>query len=270
MITLKQDWFTKELEDAGILVGGGEAITKKLHLEDSQASFRFAVSPNSSWMYFLTVGFGPNYSSTYEDSIFLQLSEIGVTEIFPGLKILFYSNHRPGSFRINFAGTWETVSQVELQKKFYAEDPSFIGEVGNIKPINKSINDAFQVWSRTFLNPYCVVNDIDAFAAGLKTNKIIELKRPLEDIADWKPYRNDLRNYQRSSELAVKTNSLIVNIAYNQKDTPARLVQIFTTPEKEGNLTRISYSKSIVTSSEAIGFILDKKEIALTKDSSPR
>ena len=270
MITLKQDWFTKELEDAGILVGGGEAIAKKLHLQDSQASFRFAVSPNSSWMYFLTVGFGPNYSSTYEESIFLELRELGVTAIFPGLKILFYSNHRPGSFRINFEGTWETVSQAELQKRFYTNDPSFIGEVGNVKPINKSINDAFQVWSRTFLNPYCVVNDIDALAAGIKTNKIIELKRPLEDIGDWKPYRNDLRNYQRSSELALKTNSVIVNIAYNQKITSSRLVQIFTTPEKECNLTRVSYSKSVVSSSDAIDFILDKKEISLVNESSQR
>ncbi len=270
MITLKQDWFTQELEDAGILVGGGESIAQKLNLEDSQSSFLFAVSPNSAWMYFLTVGFGPSYSSTYEDSIFSRLCELGVSAIFPGLRILFYSNHRPGSFRINFEGIWETVSETELQRRFYVVDPSFMGEVGNVKPINKSINDAFQVWSRTFLNPYCVVNDIDALAAGVKTNKIIELKRPIEDIAEWKPYKSDLKNFQRSSELALKTNSVIMNIAYNQKSTPGKLVQVFTTPVKEINSTSISYSKLVISSSEAIDYILDKKQITLIHDSSQR
>jgi hypothetical protein len=270
VITLKQDWFTEELEEAGILVGGGRAIAKKLHLEDSQISFRFAVSPNSTWMYFLTVGFGPDYSSLYEKHIILNLRELAVSAIFPDLKIIFFSDHRPGSFRINFEGIWETVSESELQKRFYTMDPSFTGELGHVKPINKSINDAFQVWSRTFLSPKCVVNDLDALAVGQKRNKIIELKRPIEDVAEWKPYRNDLSNYHRNSELALKTSSEIINIAYNQKSTSGKLVQIFTTPVNDVNSRIISYSKLVISSKEAIDFILDIKQILLIRDSSQR
>jgi hypothetical protein len=270
VITAKQDWFTGELEAAGVLVGGGESISAKLMLPDSQCSFRFAASPDSTWMYFLTVGFGQSYSSTYEEAIFSRLGDLGVSEMFPNLRILFYSDHRPGSFRINFGGNWETVNPMGLQKKFHEVDPSFIGALGNVKPINKSVNDLFQTWSRAYLNPYCVVNDIDAIAKGLKTEKIIELKRPVESVADWKPYKNDLRNYQRSKELAGIAKSEIINIAYNINKPEGSIVQIFTTPVKNEAGPGITYSKTIVSSSEAVDYILDRNQIRLMKDSSSR
>jgi len=270
VITAKQDWFTKQLEEAGILVGGGEAIAAKLLLPQSQTSFRFAVSPSSTWMHFLTVGFGQHYESSYEEAIFSRLRDLGVSEMFSDLKILFYSEQRPGSFRINFGGIWETVDPIGLQTKFYDADPTFLGASGNVKPINKSVNDLFQVWSRSYLNPYCVVNDVDALVRGEKTNKIIELKRPVESAAEWKPYRNDLRNYQRSKELSEMTSSEIVNIAYNLNKPQGSLVQIFTTPAKKENSPDIRYSKLVIESSEAIDYILDRKQLQLIQDSSSR
>lgn len=270
MITAKQDWFTKELEEAGVLVGAGDVIATKLMLPESQTSFRFAVSPNSTWMHLLTVGFGQHYESSYEEAIFIRLSELGVSQIFPDLKILFYSDQRPGSFRINFDGNWETVTPLGMQKKFYNADPTFLGASGNVKPINKSVNDLFQVWSRSYLNPYCVVNDVDALVRGEKTNKIIELKRPVESAADWKPYRNDLRNYQRSKELSEMTSSEIVNIAYNLNKPEGSLVQIFSTPVKKENSPVIEYSKLVIKSSEAIDYIFDRKQLKLVQDSSSR
>ena len=125
----------------------------------------------------MTVGFGEHYESSYEEAIFSRLQDLGVSQMFQDLKVLFYSDHRSGSFRINFGGHWETVNAVGLQKKFYDADPTVLGATGNVKPINKSVNDLFQVWSRSYLNPYCVVNDVDALVRGEKSNKIIELKR---------------------------------------------------------------------------------------------
>jgi hypothetical protein len=270
VITSKQDWFTKELEDAGVLVGGGESIAEKLLLDETQVTFRFATSPDSSWMHFLTVGFGQQYSSTYEKNIFAKLSELGVRELFPDLKILFYSDHRSGSFRIHFGHLWESVSAIELQKKFFDVDPSFIGQSGNVKPINKSVNDLFQLWSRSYLNPYCVVNDVDALVTSTRPSKIIELKRPVETISDWKPYRNDLANYQRSKELASITKSNIVNIAYNLDRPTGGQVQIFTIPEKKDNSAEITYSKIVTNSKEAIEYILDRNQLTLVSDSSQR
>ena len=251
-------------------MGGGEAIATELMLPESQTTFRFAVSPNSTWMHFLTAGFGQHYESTYEEAIFSRLRDLGVNQMFPNLKILFYSDQRPGSFRINFDGKWETVNPLGMQKKFYDADPTFLGASGNVKPINKSVNDLFQVWSRSYLNPYCVVNDVDALVRGEKSNKIIELKRPVESAAEWKPYRNDLRNYQRSKELSDMTSSEIVNIAYNLNKPEGSLVQIFSTPVKKDNSLGIVYSKLIVKSSEAIDYILDRRQLQLVQDSSSR
>ena len=221
-------------------------------------------------MHFLTVGFGEHYESSYEEAIFSRLQDLGVSQMFQDLKVLFYSDHRSGSFRINFGGHWETVNAVGLQKKFYDADPTFLGATGNVKPINKSVNDLFQVWSRSYLNPYCVVNDVDALVRGEKSNKIIELKRPVESAAEWKPYRNDLRNYQRSKELSDITSSEIVNIAYNLNKPAGNMVQLFTTPVKQDNSLAIQYSKLVVKSSEAIDFILDRRQLQLTQDSSSR
>jgi hypothetical protein len=170
--TLKEDWFTRALENKGIFVGGGEVISKMLHLENLQVTFRFAVSPSQTWMYFLTVGFDTNYSSSYKGSLLHQLRETGIADVFPELKLLFYSNSRPDSYRINFDGFWETVSGSALQSRFKSVDTSFVGTVGQLKPINKSANDGFQIWSRTFLNPYCLVNDIDALLVGTTKNSL--------------------------------------------------------------------------------------------------
>lgn len=271
MITSKLDWFTKALEESGIVVGGGSLITKSLGISmETPVSIRFATSPNSSWMYFLTVGFGEKYSSGYESKILASLPNLEFDRLLPDLNVIFYSNNRPGSFRVYFDSMWETVSYLELQKKFMEVDPSFIGEVGQVKQINKSINDIFQYWTRSYLSPYCVVNDIDALVINENRCRIIELKRPVEDISTWKPYKTDLRNYERNQELAEKTNSEIINMAYNLDDDKGRKVQIFTTPTRIERSNKIEYKRAVVGQSEAIDFVLGRKMVRLVNDHSSR
>lgn len=92
-----------------------------------------------------------------------------------------------------------------------------------VKPINKSLNDDFQNFTRQNLSPFIICNDVDALL--LPDDKrarpvVIELKRPEEDISGWRPYSADLSNYRASLQIAEMCGGDAVTISYNEMSKP--------------------------------------------------
>jgi hypothetical protein len=61
-----------------------------------------------------------------------------------------------------------------------------------VKPINASMNDALQRWTRSMLSSEFAVTDIDALLILGKSTWLLELKRSREP---WHPYVDDVPNY---------------------------------------------------------------------------
>jgi hypothetical protein len=110
-----------------------------------------------------------------------------------------------GVFR-PLAGVVDVVSAAELRARLITLDAGLDAAPGCYKPCNRSINDVFQVWSRTYLPANSCVNDIDVLQfSGTKLfdgrMRLVELKR-VACPATWGPYVTDRSNYRAQIELS--------------------------------------------------------------------
>lgn len=67
-----------------------------------------------------------------------------------------------------------------------------------VKAINRSLNDLFQWWTRSFLSPQLAINDVDAVYGLSRSSQgtkpvLFELKR--SGVREWLPYLDDIPNF---------------------------------------------------------------------------
>lgn len=90
----------------------------------------------------------------------------------------------------------------ELKKRLYSEIGIDDREIGTTKEVNRSIADFFHAWSRDYLSPKLIKLDIDGMFLFPSDKKnagklLLEIKRSnIPPIPKWRPYSNDLPDYQ--------------------------------------------------------------------------
>lgn len=102
-----------------------------------------------------------------------------------------------------------------------------------VKPINRSLNDSFQNWTRSYLTGQLAINDIDALVrlpvsgSGSRTVAVLELKR--SGLAGWRPYLDDVPNYMLYKAVARQAGhaiDLTVRYAYRNPARDSRAAEI--------------------------------------------
>ena len=219
--TVKSDWLNEYLANQGALMSGHPTISTMLGVSsDILCCFRFIYDySNSSVIYLLTI----ESTDTNEFQNFIRKNPKQSLKPFYDvfgnqLMVLFYSN---SSFALydNSTNSIKTISSVELQKVVSSLNPNLTTNIGSTKAINKSINDAFQAWTRSNLTKKCVVNDIDGFYyVESGKSKFLELKRVEEDLDTWRPYLDDLPNYRALREITNQLKGAMLVYAYQSKD----------------------------------------------------
>lgn len=90
-------------------------------------------------------------------------------------------------------------------------------EAPEMKPINKTLRDSFQRWTRAYLSTQLSINDIDAFKlittnTGKQVLIICELKRSNIATETWSPYLDDIPNFMLAKACARMSTNPPVNV----------------------------------------------------------
>lgn len=91
----------------------------------------------------------------------------------------------------------------DFARWLYAAMGSSFGDAGSVKPKNRWVADAFHAWSRENLSAFLVKQDFDAVYLSAARWALVEVKRSrVGGITGWRPYREDVRNYDIQSRFA--------------------------------------------------------------------
>lgn len=206
--TEKFDWYTKLLsEHQHILVSDDDAIQKMFGVETG-GEFSLRYVGNKSMGYKVVI-----IAKHPDDIVFLNRYPEEVMFISRMARMLFkqrvpiitckselsasIANAKFGVFEVENKSVIECSADELAKKVFFTLDSRLVNNVGEVKELNKSINDDFQLFTRQKLSKYLVANDIDALMTG-GLLLFIELKRideAFNDLADWMPYLDDFSNY---------------------------------------------------------------------------
>lgn len=219
--TIKNDWLNNFLAEKGALMSGHPTISALLGVSDNVlCCFRFIYDySKGSIIYILTI------ESTQEDELakFINNSPAKSLKTFydvfgKDLMILFYSTSNFAIYNEK-TNAINAITTSELQNLISNLNPNLTKNIGSTKAINKTINDAFQGWTRSNLTKKCVINDIDGFYY-IKSGKsmFLELKRVEEDLDTWKPYMDDLPNYRALREISNQLNGAMLVYAYQSSN----------------------------------------------------
>lgn len=214
-VTTKADWFTKYLLEKGFWVGGTPVIHSFNSPCKATQTIRFFKSSKYEFLIVYILEFAEPFEkrTDYESAIRLYLESL---EIKPSFTLAIWP-HRILKFAIldknRFTQELET-NQVLLHFKKY--DPYLVGQTSNLKPINRSFNDYFHKWARSYMKGF--QNDIDCFIKPNEEIHMFELKRPKESVDTWKPYLADANNYIEFSNLCKQNFYRLTNIAYSQSE----------------------------------------------------
>jgi hypothetical protein len=120
------------------------------------------------------------------------------------------------------------------------------------KYLNDKTSSAYHHWQRSCLGPDLKVSDIDLWRTGSngRPHTIYELKRSIEPVAKWKPYKDDYNNFRLLFNLCCKAG-LQLKIIYNQ-----RTKQPFHDNIRKIKIFRVDFSKDLP--------IKEEKEVLLT------
>ena len=219
--TVKSDWLNDFLADQGALMSGHPTISALLGVSnDVSCCFRFIYDySNSSIIYLLTI------ETTYSREFLNFKNNNPAQSLKPfyqvfgnELMVLFYSKSNFALYD-NTTNSINSISSVDLQQLVSSLNPNLTQNIGSSKAINKTINDAFQSWTRSNLTKKCVVNDIDGFyyiESG--KSKFLELKRVEEDLDTWRPYMDDLPNYRALREITNQLQGAMLVYAYQSEN----------------------------------------------------
>lgn len=219
--TIKKDWLNEFLASEGALMSGHPILSKQLGVSNGvSCCFRFIYDYRTNRIvYLLTI----ETTDQREIDLFFRNNAIQALRPYYGifgsdLMILFYSA------KVFFlydqeANSVNSLSSSELQSQVSKLNPNLIIDPGTSKGINKTINDSFQIWTRSNLTRKCVVNDIDGiYREEGGRIRFLELKRVDEDLNVWRPYLDDLPNYRALQEIANQLNGKMLVYAYQSKD----------------------------------------------------
>lgn len=220
MLTIKGDWLNDYLAAQGALVSGHPGFARRLGISGAVA-LRF-IKHRSRVLYFLTI----NPETTDYEAEYLAAFRAGhlswLREMFAPLVHLFYSESAAEFCLFKpQTGEFRRVDFTEMTRLVGNYHPDFVKNSGTAKEINKTMNDAFQQWTRQYLSTYLTVNDIDAFAVGGDVPLFFELKRVRESLETWRPYADDNRNYAALEAIAQAHCGVALTLAYQPGGAPA-------------------------------------------------
>ena len=213
MLTRKEDWLNDFLAENGAYVSGHPSFAHQLGISGA-VTVRF-VKLNECVLYFLAIqpiqpDYQAEYLAAFEDGklnwlreLFFPLIQVFYTE--EGSEFDLFFPDKKCFRKFSFAGL------TNLAIKYHA---GFGQNVGVGKKINRSINDTFQLWTRTHLNAYCIVNDLDAFSTSQSPFVFIELKRVVQSLDGWLPYLDDVSNFNAQNLIAQQRAGIAITLAY--------------------------------------------------------
>lgn len=220
--TVKNDWLNNWLSNNNnTFVSGDDKFRNSLNLPlEAKSTIRY-INLRSKYLWILTIEAPEEVWRSVKE----QLENNGLfnsinSKFQNKLNVLLFSPNTLDSFSYkSHNGNYIDTDSNGLQTMLNKELPEVNQNLGTRKEMNKSINDNFQIWTRSNLSKYCVINDFDAVYLSDKQNIIYELKRVKEDISTWEPYIDDSRNYQRINQISSQLDFSNITIAYNLNNT---------------------------------------------------
>ena len=127
---------------------------------------------------------------------------------------------------------------------------NFTQNSGEVKDINKTTNDDFQLFTRQKLSRYIVANDIDAIIFNEKLFNhqekmvFLELKRidtKHNTLDTWTPYFDDFNNYVALEKIAARVNNSKMRVVvYTKEENEFVAVHYLDEIKKDGSEKIIS------------------------------
>lgn len=228
--TTKSDWLNDYLAERGSFMSGHPKLSEALGVsKETPCSFRFIRARRNSFIFVLTI----ETTEEHELTAFLGKDPIKSLEVFYNifgseLNVLFYSL-QDFCLYDKIEHSINSITSEELTTYIGSLNAELIKNLGDVKAINRTSNDAFQDWTRSNLSKYCVVNDIDGFYHEEGKNlKFLELKRVKERLESWRPYLDDLSNYRSLNEISnqLKGKMLVYAYRYDESQLVALHFQI--------------------------------------------
>lgn len=208
----KADWLTRYLVSQNSWVGGLQHTTSNGSPELIETIRYFKGAKQKFIIVLILENWIDDYPlSKYEDYIQKRLLHYPVLFDF----VLIVSPKKTNPFAIyNHTRFFDNLNSSAVLTHFANLDESIVGTARTLKPINTSFTDFFHQWARQHMKGF--QNDIDAIYTKDKKALLIELKRPKESVASWKPYKADRANYHQISLLSESRNLDHIIIAYSE------------------------------------------------------
>ena len=264
--TRKDDWMNDLLAQSGYYVSGHATFTQQLGLPiDIIATVRHARLYSSAYpdvfLLVLECPFDPksgaiNFRALRANTTYQELASLLVV-----LPVLAFQQQRPGYFLVDEGKGPIVMNDTDLQLWFGNIDPAYTQNIGTTKPVNRTANDMFVLWTGTNLTRQCVFNDIDALIPPRNTQPgvLIELKRPKSNLAYWGPYAADTRNYESSAAIARHLGLENRTIAHNMNRTSQVALFLDIRPDSRGRLVS---RRAMVEPNDAIAIPLPRHVVA--------
>lgn len=223
--TEKNDWLNEFLaRKQEMLVSGHPSFSKKIGLPDSfTATFRIIGNRNIGYELYLVIETS-NFTDKLPDATNLRNQILSFFPEKTNLEILLFLPEQEGA-EITPAKKFAVLNQEECYDEFDSQgllgyfcekNSEYSLKAGAKKTINSSTNDSFQQWTRENLSKYLSITDLDVFDSG---NRVVyELKRVKEDLRDWKPYTDDVGQYNALKNVASMMSAEFLVLAYSLKE----------------------------------------------------
>ncbi len=246
-LTIKDDWMNDYLSDHGYFVSDHESYRISLGLpKQAKVSLRFFGNVKIGYFYAIVINCDESGWKQCITTSILEHKEKLKGILDGNISILMFDNNKD-SFCI-YDGAISKISSAQLVTYFSNINSDLTAESGTFKQINRTTNDAFQVWTRKNLSKYVSCNDIDAFKIMGDTIEFVELKRPVQDCYNWLPYLNDYGNYKALQVMGRVNRNIksIFTLSYNANNNAKFVVFELDRIERdviEGRLSKVKTSE---------------------------
>lgn len=212
--TAKFDWFTIHLsQQTNVLVSDDDFLLKLCNVKsDGEFSIRFIGNARMGFQLFLIIknddlNFLANQTTALNKLIDLLNNLLAVQ-----LKVIICKSSLStdiGTANFNLykreTSAFHLCNGDNLAMIFSQLNSNYTENPGEAKAINRTVNDDFQLFTRTKLSRYLIANDLDVIVLeNDQTTKLFRIERILElkridinynTVNTWKPYTQDYANY---------------------------------------------------------------------------
>lgn len=276
--TIREDWLSNTLANARYFVSASP-VTSKDYVDSGLVALRFAahhpagmqrpkeLAPNDrrTWlpshydlmMSFLTVELdSESQIAQFQPKKRLLTLAAYINSLFHvPISIYVFSGETPGKLNERI---WVRDAELSVNGLIAPEEYARLinerrrpldWDEPQIKGLNRSLNDHFQIWTRTYLSGQLSINDVDALKTIERAGSdniilICELKRPNESVETWLPYLNDVPNFMLAKSIArTGSNAIDLTIQYNNTQDKKVSVHMMTHVTKE----RITGFRKVIT-----------------------